>query len=149
MGEGTRAGAAPIRHFRDLRVYRMGFELAVRIHEHSRQWPPEERFSLTDQVRRSSRSVCSSTAEAWRKRRYPAHFTSKLSDADSEVAETQSWLEFALRFGYIDSELFQELDSLYETVSGGLVRMMAEPDKWCGPATLLREERASYDVDGE
>lgn len=90
-----------VKHFRELRVYREAFEAAMRIFEYSKAWPKEERYSLTDQVRRSSRSVCEQIAEAWRKRRYIAHFRSKLTDADSEAAETQSWLEFALRCGYI------------------------------------------------
>jgi four helix bundle protein len=136
-----------IRHFRDLRVYRAAFEAAVRIQEISSAWPKEERFSLTDQVRRSSRAVCACTAEAWRKRRYPAHFTSKLSDADSEAAEPQSWLEFALHFGYITRADFEQLDAAYEGIAGGLVRMMTEPDKWCGTASLVKEEQADYVVD--
>src|SRR5687768_865944 len=109
--------AEPIRHFRDLRVYRMAFDAAVRIHELSRDWPRDERSSLTDQIRRSSRSVCTCTAEAWRKRRYPAHFVSKLTDGDGEAAETQSWLEFALHFGYITRDIFNELDNGYDTIS--------------------------------
>jgi four helix bundle protein len=74
---------ALVKHFRELRVYRQGFAAASRIYKLSKRWPKEERYSLTDQIRRSSRSVCANVAEAWRKRRYPAHFVSKLSDADS------------------------------------------------------------------
>ena len=108
-----------VKHFRELRVYREAFDAAMRIFECSKEWPQEERYSLTDQIRRSSRSVCEQIAEAWRKRRYMAHFRSKLTDADSEAAETQSWLEFALRCGYITQEVFDELDAIYEKVSGG------------------------------
>jgi four helix bundle protein len=136
----------PVRHFRDLRVYQQGFQAARQIFEHSKNWPREERFSRTDQIRRSSRSVCGSIAEAWRKRRYEAHFISKLTDADSEGAETQSWLDFALRCGYLSREDYNHLDQLYEAITGGLVKMMAEPEKWCGPANLLREPSADYEI---
>jgi len=86
-----------IRTHHDLDVYQMAFDLAMRIFEESNCFPNEERYSLTDQVRRSSRSVCANLAEAWRKRRYQASFISKLSDAEAEAAETQAWLEFAIR----------------------------------------------------
>jgi four helix bundle protein len=102
-----------VKHFRELRVYSEAFDAAMRIFECSKAWPKEERYSLTDQIRRSSRSVCEQIAEAWRKRRYIAHFRSKLTDADSEAAETQSWLEFALRCGYITQAVFDELDGVY------------------------------------
>ena len=92
---------ALVKHFKELRVYRQGFAAASRIYELSKRCPKEERYSLTDQVRRSSRSVCANIAKAWRKRRYPAHFVSKLSDSDSEAAETQAWLDLALDCGYI------------------------------------------------
>src|SRR4030042_1460900 len=91
-----------IRHFRELDVYRLGMESAMRIFQVSKSFPDEEKYSLTDQIRRSSRSVCANIAEGWRKRRYPNAFISKLSDADSEAAETQVWLEFAFRCGYLD-----------------------------------------------
>ncbi len=125
-----------IAHFRQLRVYQMAFEAAMKIFELSKIWPKEEKYSLTDQIRRASRSVCSNIAEAWRKRRYVAHFISKLTDSDSEGAETQSWLDFALRCGYISKEDYAELDQQYHSISGGLVKMMSEPEKWCGPANL-------------
>lgn len=144
--EGGHRGMA-IAHFRELRVYRMAFDAAMRIFELSKTWPKEERYSLTDQIRRSSRSVCTNIAEAWRKRRYVAHFISKLSDADTEAAETQGWLDFALSCGYIAQEQFTELDGEYEAISGGLVKMMMEPGKWCGPSTLMaREEGVTYDA---
>ncbi len=136
-----------IQHFRELRVYQMTFEAAMEIFELSKGWPREERYSLTDQIRRSSRSASTNIAEAWRKRRYVAHFISKLSDSDTEAAETQGWLDFALRCGYMDQDNYQKLNSTYETISGGLVKMMAEPEKWCGPSTLMvREEGTSYEV---
>lgn len=133
------------KHFRELRVYRQAFDAAMRIFELSKAWPKEERYSLTDQIRRSSRSVCGNIAEAWRKRRYQAHFVSKLSDADGEAAETQNWLDFALRCGYMTEQDHAELDRAYEVICGGLVKMMAEPETWCGPAQL-REDRVVYEV---
>lgn len=135
-----------VKHFRELRVYREAFDVAMRIFECSKQWPKEERYSLTDQIRRSSRSVCEQIAEAWRKRRYIPHFRSKLTDADSEAAETQSWLEFALRCGYITQALFDELDAICEKVSGGLVNMMGRADQWCISTSQVREDEVEYEV---
>ena len=129
--------------FQELRVYRQAFEAAMGIFELSKSWPSEERYSLTDQIRRSSRSVCANVAEAWHKRRYVAHFVSKLSDADTEAAETQVWLDFALRCGYLGQEDRDRLYRLYDTVCGGLVKMMANPNRWCGPAKL-REDTPDY-----
>ena len=91
-----------ISSFRDLRVYRASFEAAMKIFEFTKNFPLEEKYSMVDQMRRSSRSVCANIAEAWRKRLYPAHFVSKLSDSESEAEETRVWLEFALRCRYID-----------------------------------------------
>jgi four helix bundle protein len=141
MGEGregraTKGKREKIAHFRELRVYQMAFDAAMRIFELSKKWPVEERYSLTDQIRRSSRAVCGNIAEAWRKRRYVPHFVSKLSDADSEAAETQAWLDFALRCDYMAKDEHAPLDEKYETISGGLVKMMVEPEKWCGPSAL-------------
>lgn len=135
-----------IEHYRDLRVYQIAFEAAMRIFELSKGWPKEEQYSLTDQIRRSSRSVCGNIAEAWRKRRYIPHFISKLTDADGEAAETQVWLEFAMRCGYIGQEAQTPLNADYETIIGGLVKMMTEPNKWCGPLTLtVHDQKAGYD----
>ena len=131
--------------FRDLRVYQRAFETAMRVFELSKTWPAEERFALTDQVRRSSRAVCANIAEAWFKRRYPKHFASKLSDAASETAETMVWIDFAETCGYLDSKTAENLREACRGVSGGLVKMMARADDWCGPA-LLREEPAAYDA---
>jgi four helix bundle protein len=134
-----------VQHHRDLRVYKLAFEAAMKIFQRSKTWPADERYSLTDQIRRSSRSTCANIAEAWRKRRYVAHFVSKLSDADAEAAETQTWLDFALACGYIDQPLHVELSQQYDQVSGGLVKMMADPESWCGPAAL-REEPGEYSL---
>src|SRR5690348_15134179 len=97
-----------IRSFKDLRVWQNAMDLAMLVFELSKRFPVEERYSLTDQIRRASRSVASNIAEAWRKRRYPAAFIAKLSDSESEAAETQTWTEFARRCGYLSDE--QALD---------------------------------------
>jgi four helix bundle protein len=99
-----------VRHFRELRVYQDAFGAAMTFFQLSKSWPPEERYSLTDQIRRASRAVLANIAEAWRKRRYPAHFTSKLSDADNEGAETPAWLDFDHSYGYLRKKQFSELD---------------------------------------
>ncbi len=134
---------ALVKHYKELRVYQQAFAAASRIYRLSKHWPAEERYSLTDQIRRSSRSVCANVAEAWRKRRYPAHFVSKLSDSDSAAAETQVWLDFALDCGYITQQDHDALYATYETIAGGLVKMMASPNTWCGPSKL-REPSAPY-----
>ena len=100
------------------------------IFEITKAFPPEEKYSMVDQVRRSSRSVCANLAEAWRKRKYPAHFVSKLSDSASEGDETRVWLELALHCHYIDQPKFDDLDALYDLIIGQLVKMMSEPEKW-------------------
>jgi four helix bundle protein len=123
-----------VKHFRELRVYQDAFAAAMTIFQLSKSWPQEERYSLTDQIRRASRSASTNIAEAWRKRRYPAHFTSKLSDADSETSETQAWLDYAHACGYLSKKQFSELDQIYDGVSGGLVTMMDNAERWCGPA---------------
>jgi four helix bundle protein len=132
-----------VERFRDLRVYRDAFH-ARQIYDHSTDWPTVERYALTNQIRRSSRSVTANIAEAWRKRLYPKHFISKRSDADAEAAETRSWLDFALDHGYFSEDLYAELDDQYDKVQGSLVRMMDNPDRWCGPADEVREEQTDY-----
>ena len=136
---------ALVKQFKDLRVYQQAFGAATRIYELSKGWPAEERYSLTDQIRRSSRSVCANIAEARRKRRYVAHFVSKLSDSDSEAAETQVWLDFALDCGYISQQDHDAIYDTYQHIAGGLVKMMANPDAWCGPSQL-REPPAPCDT---
>ena len=90
-----------IRSYRELHVYQNAFEAAMEIFELTKNFPAEEKYSMVDQMRRSSRSVCANIAEGWRKRRYPAHFVSKLSDSEGEAEETRVWLEFSLRCKYI------------------------------------------------
>jgi four helix bundle protein len=119
-----------IRTFRDLRVYQAAMDLAMEIFELTKNFPKEETYSLVDQMRRSSRSVCTNLSEAWRKRRYRAAFVSKLSDSESESAETQVLLEFAFRCRYVEKETFEKLDERYEHVLSQLVRMVMDTDKW-------------------
>ncbi|MEM1042986.1 MAG: four helix bundle protein [Bacteroidota bacterium] len=133
-----------VTHFRELRVYRRGMDVAMQLFELSKGWPKEERYALTDQARRSSRAVCANVAEAWGKRRYPRHFVSKLTDADAEARETQAWIEIAVRCGYIERDAFYELDDACEVVIGSLVKMMQQPDPWCGPSALTREPERPY-----
>lgn len=121
---------SPAKDYRELRVYQLAFESAVQIYELSKRFPSEERYSLTDQMRRSSRSVCANVAEAWRKRRYPNSFVSKLSDADAEAAETLVWLDFARRFGFISDHQHAELTTHYNRICGQLTLMMANPKQW-------------------
>src|SRR5438093_674984 len=119
-----------IKHFRELDVYQNALNAAMEVFEVSKRFPKEERFSLTDQMRRSSRSVCANVAEAWRKRRYAAAFVSKLSDAEGEAAETQVHVEVASLCGYLDSSSFQRLDDSYDKIIGQLVNMAVHPEKW-------------------
>jgi four helix bundle protein len=137
-----------VERFRDLRVYRDAFRAARKIYDQSTDWPKVERYALTDQIRRSSRSVNANIAEAWRKRLYPKHFISKLSDADAEAAETRSWLDFALDHGYLSENLYAELDDQYDKIQASLVRMMDNPDRWCSPADEVREEQPDYFTSG-
>ena len=98
-----------IKSAKDLKVYKTAYDLAMAIYEISKKWPLEEKYSLTDQVRRSSRSVCSNLREAWAKRRYEAHFVSKLTDVDGENSETDTWLDFAKDCGYLEGEHYEPL----------------------------------------
>ena len=119
-----------IRHFRDLEVYQLAMAAAMKLFESSKKFPLEEKYSLTDQVRRSSRSVCANIAEAWRKRRYPNAFVSKLNDAEAEAAETQVWIEFSVKCGYLASDQADELDRQYENIQGKLINMLSHPEQW-------------------
>jgi four helix bundle protein len=119
-----------IRRHTELDVYQRAFESAMRLHELSRSFPTEEKYSLTDQMRRAARSVCANTAEAWRKRRYRAAFVSKLSDAEGEAAEAQVWIQFAVECGYVDRESGRALYSVYDEILGMLVKMIHNPDPW-------------------
>src|SRR5205085_11606775 len=115
-------------------VYQLAFNAAMRIFELTRKFPNEERYSLTDQIRRSSRSVCANLAEAWRKRRYAAAFVLKLNDSEAEACETQTWLEFAVKCNYLDASVGRELYRIYDNVLGKLVNMITQPAPWLMPA---------------
>jgi len=131
-GKGRQMGLA--QSFRDLVVYQAARAAAKEIFEISKRFPPEERYSLTDQIRRASRSVGANTAEGWRKRRYPAAFISKLSDADGEAGETRAWLDSALDCGYITQAEHRQLDAKYDHICAQLFLMMDGADKWCATA---------------
>lgn len=119
-----------IKHYRELNVYQSAMNWVVKIFEATKAFPKEERYSLTDQIRRSSRSVCTNLAEAWRKRRYEAAFISKLSDSETEAAETQVHAEVAWRCGYLSESAFREIDEAYDHILGQLVKMADQPEKW-------------------
>jgi four helix bundle protein len=131
-----------IRHFRELDVYKLALEAAMEIFDLTKSFPIEERYSLTDQVRRSSRSVCANIAEAWRKRRYANAFVSKLSDAEAEAAETEVWLEMAVRCSYLDPVKSKHLEQQYEHILGKLVNMISNPEQWI--IHTVREEDSNY-----
>jgi len=114
----------------ETKVYKLAFDLSMQIFTISKQFPKEETYSLIDQIRRSSRSVCSCLAEAYRKRLYPAHFISKVSDADMENSETQTWLEFALACSYIDQVTYTQLMNMAEQVGSLLHHMISNPEKY-------------------
>lgn len=115
----------------DLEAYKAAYNLAMEIFRASKGWRAEERYSLTDQIRRSSRSVCANLSEAWGKRRYVAHFTSKLTDADGENLETQTWLNFAFDCGYLDTAGFDEFIEASEEVGRLLGGMLGKPESFC------------------
>lgn len=119
-----------IQTHRDLEVYQLAVQAAMRIFELSKHHPKEETYALTDQIRRSSRSVCANLAEAWRKRRYQAAFISKLNDSEAEAAETQTWLEFSARCHYLDPAVADELHAAYDNILGKLVNMIIHPEHW-------------------
>jgi len=120
-----------IKHFRDLEVYKKAFMAAMKIYEISKGFPKDETYSLINQIRRSSRSVCSNLAESWRKRRYKAVFRNKITDAMQEASETQSWLEFSFACKYINKDLFNNLDSEYEEIIAMLNGVEKNSDKFC------------------
>jgi len=119
-----------MRGYRDLKVYQLAYKLAMEIFNESKSFPKEERYSLTDQIRRSSRSVATNIAEGYRKRRYQNMFISKMADADSETAETQVWLDFAYDCNYLSEERHDELMSSYEDIGKMLGSMITTPEKF-------------------
>ena len=119
-----------IKSYKDLDVFQRAMNLAMDIFEVTRHFPREEQYSLTDQIRRSSRSVCANISEAWRKRRYKAAFISKLSDAETEACETQVWIELARRCKYLTDTVASRLDEECAHIIAQLVRMIDKPEKW-------------------
>ena len=120
-----------IRHFRDLEVYQRAFRAAMEVFEITKSFPDEERYSMVDQIRRSSRSVCSNLAEGWRKRTYEAVFRNKMTDAMQEASETQCWLEFAHACRYVSNDTFLRMDEEYENIIGMLISMEKKSEKFC------------------
>ena len=118
------------RNVKDLRVYNGAFDAALEIFLMTKKFPVEERYSMIDQVRRSSRSVCANLAEAWRKRRYKAAFIAKLSDAESEASETMVWLEMAMSCKYMKECDFDRLSQAYDHIIAQIVRMIVTADRW-------------------
>ena len=123
---------------RDLKVYQLAYKLAMDIFNASRSFPKEEKYSLTDQIRRSSRSIAANIAEGFRKRQYPKMFVSKLADADGEATETQVWLDFARDCNYLSPDRHAEIIQGYEEVGKMLGSMMSMPEKFM-PRNLRRE----------
>jgi four helix bundle protein len=128
-GDGE-AGVSRIQSHEELEVYGLAFKAAMQIFELSKRFPREEAYCLTDQIRRSSRSVCSNLADAWRKRRHEAAFVSKLNDAESEAGETQTWVRFAGECGYFSKDIGHELNQTYDHIIGKLVHMIINPTPW-------------------
>jgi four helix bundle protein len=119
-----------VRHFRELDVYQGAMSLVLRVFELTKYFPVEERYGLTNQVRRSSRSICANLAEAWRRRRYQAAFVLRLNDAEAEVAETQVHIEIAFRHHYVSQQIFEELDDACDKILAQIVKMIDQADRW-------------------
>jgi four helix bundle protein len=128
---GYERGHQMIKTFKDLIVYQKAFGQAMEIFELTKSFPRIEKYSLTDQIRRSSRSVCVNIGEAWRRVRYPAHFVSKLTDADDEATETVIWLDFSLACRYLDPERYKKVSTRYEEIGKMLGSMVRSPEKFC------------------
>ena len=126
-----------IKHHWELEVYKLSVEAAMDIFRASKRWPKEEMYSLTDQIRRSSRSVSGQIAEAWRRRKYENAFVNKLNEGEGEAAETQTWLEYAVKCEYLDRKEGARLFRIYDRIIGKLVKMGNEPEKW-----ILRKSRS-------
>ncbi len=131
------SGSRKITHHWELDVCKLSIEVAIQIFELSRKFPREEMYSLTDQMRRSSRSVSGHISEGWRRRRYEATFCDKLNGGEGEAAETQTWIEYSVRCGYLTAKVGRELHRAYDHILGKLVKMQANPKPWL----LLRENR--------
>lgn len=117
--------------YKDLKVYKLAYKLAMEIFEETKQFPIDEKYSLTDQIRRASRSIPTNIAEAWKKRRYPKMFISKIIDAAGEAGETEVWLDFSLDAGYITNEKYQYFTNGYDEINRMLYGMVDKSDKFC------------------
>jgi four helix bundle protein len=131
--------------FRSLTVYQKAFKAAMGIFEISKTFPKEEKYSLTDQIRRSSRSVCVNIAEAYRKRIYPKHFVSKNTDADGECSETMVWLDFSLNCHYVGKEFHTHISEEYSEIGKMLNAMILNPDKWVPKEFIGKVEESDED----
>ncbi|MCH7575157.1 MAG: four helix bundle protein [Candidatus Marinimicrobia bacterium] len=130
--------------FKDLKVYKQAFRLATEIYEITKSFPEEERYALTDQIRRSSRSVCANLAEGYRKRLYVKHFVAKMTDADGEASETTVWLDFALDAKYITSRQHAEIAAGYREVGRMPGSMLANPDRFLPKDRQVSEIEPAY-----
>jgi four helix bundle protein len=119
-----------IKSHKELEVYQLSFSSGMEIFEMTKSFPKEETYSLTDQIRRSSRSVSGNLAEAFRKRCYPKHFISKLSDSEGEAAETQVWLDYAYACKYISKDLHYDLTDKYDHIIAMIINMIRKPENW-------------------
>ena len=119
-----------IKSYKDLRVFQNAMNTAMQIYVLTEKFPSGEKYSLTDQMRRSSRSVCSNITRAWRKRRFKTPFIAKLNDSEGEACETQVWVEFARQCNYLDNDTCKDLEAAYDQIMGQLVKMISQPDKW-------------------
>lgn len=153
MGDGTKMKESEtprmvLRGHRDLKVYQLAYALAMQIFEQTMTFPPEERYSLTSQIRRSSRSVAANIAEGFRKRQYPNMFVSKLADSDAEATETQVWLDFARDCGYLPAQCRNDLVARYEEIGRMLHAMIEHPERFV-PSSLgsVGSQRASNRMD--
>jgi len=129
-GDDNKTRKSKVVRHTDLEVYQCAFAAAMEVFRLSKTFPAEEKYSLTDQGRRSSRSVAANNSEAWRKRRYPASFVSKLNDAEGEAAETQTWLQFAVECGYANAEASRAIYVEYDSIIAMLVNMQNHPEDW-------------------
>jgi len=130
-----------IKFHQDLKVFQKSVDVAMIIYELSKSFPKEELYSLTDQIRRSSRSVSANISEAWGKRKYEKSFVAKLTDSEGEARETQTWLLFALKCNYINEEQFNNLNNQYNQIIRMLVNMMSQSQSWCTFSSINKEEK--------
>ena len=135
-----------VNSYKELRVFQNAMGSCMEIFEHTKNFPSEERFSLVDQIRRSSRAVCANLGEAWRARRYPGAFTAKLDLAAGEAAETQVWLEIATRCGYLAKDTAARLDDAYEHIVAQLISMSHKPEPWLIPPRKTVSDAGSEGV---